>query len=69
MKHPDEIGGAETRSVNLILKDADAVCERAKRAGAKMIADIEDKPFGGRGFTCRDLEGHLWDVNTSTPGR
>lgn len=66
-KHPDEIGGAETHSVSLIVSDADAVCARAKAAGAEMIFDIEDKPYGGRGFTCRDPEGYIWNVGTYDP--
>lgn len=65
MKQPDEIGGAETRGVNLIVEDADAVYARAKTAGAEMLFDIEDKPYGGRGFTCRDPEGHIWNVGTT----
>src|SRR5271165_1885598 len=54
MKLPGEIGGAGTHSINLIVKDADVVCERAKAAGVEILEDIEDKPYGGRGFTCRD---------------
>ena len=30
MKQPDEIGGAETQSANLIVADADAIYARAK---------------------------------------
>ena len=67
VKHPEEIGGAETHSVSLIVSDADAVCARAKTAGAEMLFDIEDKPYGGRGFTCRDPEGHIWNVGTYDP--
>jgi uncharacterized glyoxalase superfamily protein PhnB len=67
MKHPDEIGGAETRSDNLIVKDADAIYARAKAAGAEIVFDIEDKPYGGRGFTCLDLEGRIWNVGTYDP--
>ena len=67
MKHPDQIGGAETRGVNLIVSDPDAVCDRAKAAGAEMLVDIEDKPFGGRAFTCRDLEGRIWNVGNYDP--
>src|SRR5580698_9456380 len=66
-KHPDEIGGTETHSVSLIVSDADAVCARAKAAGGEMIFDIEDKPNGGRGFTCRDPEGYIWNVGTYDP--
>ena len=67
IKHPDEIGGAETRSVYLTVRDADAICARAKAAGAEILFDIEDKPYGGRGFTCRDPEGHIWDIGTYDP--
>jgi uncharacterized glyoxalase superfamily protein PhnB len=66
-KHPDEIGGAETCHLNLIVDDADAIYTRAKTAGAEILFDIEDKHYGGRGFTCRDLEGHIWNVGTYDP--
>ena len=69
MKHPDELGGFETRGVNLIVADADAVYAKAKQAGAEIILDIEDKPYGGRGFSCRDLEGRLWHIGTYDPWR
>lgn len=67
MKQPDEIGGAETRTVNLIVNDADAVYARVKAAGGEILLDIEGKHYGGRGFTCRDLEGHIWNVGTYDP--
>ncbi|HLW77618.1 MAG TPA: VOC family protein [Bryobacteraceae bacterium] len=63
----NETRGAATAGINLTVSDADAVCARAKQQGAAIVVDIADKPFGGRGFTCRDPEGHLWDVNTYDP--
>jgi len=66
-KQPDEIGGAETRHINLVVDDADAVYARVKAAGGKIELDIEDKPYGGRGFTCRDLEGHIWNIGSYNP--
>lgn len=67
MKQPDEIGGAGTHSIAVIVDDADAVYERAQAAGAEVVFPIEDKPYGGRGFACRDPEGHLWAVGTYDP--
>jgi uncharacterized glyoxalase superfamily protein PhnB len=67
MKHPSEVGGVETHGLNLIVDDADAVYQRAKAAGAKIVFEIEDKPYGGRGFGCQDLEGRLWYVGTYDP--
>ena len=67
MKLPLELGGAQTRGVSLIVKDANEIYARAKAAGADIVEDIEDKPYGGRGFTCLDPEGHIWHVGTYDP--
>jgi uncharacterized glyoxalase superfamily protein PhnB len=67
MKQPDEIGGAETQSSYVIVSDADAIYARAKAAGAEIMLDIKDEDYGGRGFTCRDLERRLWTFGTYDP--
>jgi uncharacterized glyoxalase superfamily protein PhnB len=67
MKQPDEIGGCTTHSIYVIVTDSDAIYERAKAAGAEILFDIETKNYGGRGFTCRDLEGHIWSIGTFDP--
>jgi uncharacterized glyoxalase superfamily protein PhnB len=67
MVHPDELDLRETQSPYLVVKDADAVYATAKAAGATMIFDIKDMDYGGRAFTCRDLEGHLWNIGTYNP--
>ena len=59
MKQPDEIGGAETQTPYVIVSDADAIHSSAKAAGAKIVLDIKDEDYGGRGFSCRDPEGYL----------
>jgi uncharacterized glyoxalase superfamily protein PhnB len=67
MKQPDEIGGAETQTSYVIVADADAVYDQAKASGAEIVVDIKDEDYGGRGFSCRDLEGHLWNFGTYDP--
>ncbi|HEY0161811.1 MAG TPA: VOC family protein [Edaphobacter sp.] len=67
MVQPDEIGLRETGGIYLVVPDADAVYATAKAAGATMVLDLEDKDYGGRGFTCRDLEGHLWSIGSYDP--
>lgn len=67
LRQPDEIGRAETQSPCLIVSDCDAVYKTAKAAGAEMVIDIADMSYGGRAFTCRDLEGHLWNVGSYDP--
>ena len=67
IRQPDEIGGAETQSAYVIVTDADAIYTRAKAAGAKIVLDIKDEDYGGRGFSCQDLEGRLWNFGTYDP--
>lgn len=67
MKEPEEIGGAETQSVYMIVSDADAVYERAKARGAEILIEIQDEDHGGRSFTCRDPGGHIWTIGTYDP--
>jgi uncharacterized glyoxalase superfamily protein PhnB len=51
----------------VIVPDADAHYERAKAAGAAIVYDIRDEDYGGRGYSCRDPEGHLWNFGTYDP--
>ena len=37
------------------------------RAGARIVIDIKDEDHGGRGYSCRDPEGHLWNFGTYDP--
>jgi uncharacterized glyoxalase superfamily protein PhnB len=67
LKQPDEIGGAETQAPYLVVSDIDALYARAKAAGARMVADLETKEYGGKAFTCADPEGHIWHVGTFDP--
>jgi len=64
---PDEIGMRETQSACLIVSDADAIYATAKAAGAEMVMDLKEMEYGGKAFTCRDPEGHLWSIGTYDP--
>jgi uncharacterized glyoxalase superfamily protein PhnB len=67
MAQPDEINLRNTHGIYLIVSDADAVYATAKAAGAAIVLDIRDMDYGGRAFTCRDPEGHLWSIGTYDP--
>jgi uncharacterized glyoxalase superfamily protein PhnB len=67
MKQPEQIGGSETQCPYVVVADADKVYARAREAGAKIVIDIKDEDYGGRGFSCRDPEGHLWNLGTYDP--
>ena len=67
MKQPAEVGHFVTQSTYLVVNNADLVYGRALEAGAKILLDIKDEDYGGRGFTCRDPEGHVWSIGTYDP--
>ena len=67
MVQPDEIGLRETKGIYLLVPDADKVYAAAKKEGAEIVLEIRDMDYGGRAFTCRDLEGHLWNIGTYDP--
>jgi uncharacterized glyoxalase superfamily protein PhnB len=67
MAQPDEIQGRETQCAYVTVADCKAHYERAKAAGATIIDDYAEKDYGGAGYSCRDLEGHLWSFGSYNP--
>ena len=63
---PAKLGGT-TQSPYLVVADADDVHRRVAAMGGEIVIAIEDRPHGGRAFSCRDPEGHLWNVGTYDP--
>ncbi|MBL0028054.1 MAG: VOC family protein [Rhodanobacteraceae bacterium] len=67
MAAPSEIGGRNTQALCVIVTDADAHLAQALAAGAEIVDPISDQDYGGRGYGCRDPEGHLWWFGTYNP--
>ena len=63
---PRGVGGV-TSSVYLVVDDADAHYARAKAAGAEIVIELTTQDYGGRDYTCRDPEGHVWTFGTYDP--
>jgi uncharacterized glyoxalase superfamily protein PhnB len=64
---PDDVRGRQTQTVTVTVTDCKAHYERAKAAGAKIVSDYEEKDYGGAGYGCRDLEGHIWWFGSYNP--
>lgn len=67
IKPPSQTGGIGTQSAYVIVADADRHYARAVEAGAVVIREIQDEDYGGRGYACRDPEGHIWCFGTYDP--
>ncbi|ATQ42583.1 VOC family protein [Caulobacter mirabilis] len=66
-RSPASIGGLMTQTVHIQLPDGaetvDAHCERARKAGAKILVEPETQFYGDRTYRCKDPEGHIWTVS------
>ena len=52
----------------MIVADPDAHYRAAPtRPAPRSCSHLETKDYGGRGYTCRDLEGHLWSFGSYDP--
>ena len=60
-RSPRSANGVMTQTVHVHLeKDLDAHCQRARAAGATIIAEPGDQFYGDRTYRAADLEGHIW---------
>ena len=62
-----EKGRPVTQGIYVVVDDADAHYARAKAAGAEIVIDVKTQDYGGRDYTARDLEGHVWTFGTYDP--
>ena len=60
MHSPLALNGTNQCVYTALLTDIDQACERARSAGAEIVTEPYDTPYGSREFSVRDLEGHIW---------
>lgn len=64
---PSALGGVVSQSPYVIVDDTDKHYAQAVAAGAVIVMDIKDEDYGGRGYSCRDPEGYLWNFGSYDP--
>lgn len=67
LKTPQELDGINTQTPYIIVPEIDKHYENALLHGAKIILEIKDEDYGGRGYTCCDPEGYLWSFGSYDP--
>ncbi|MCO6415585.1 VOC family protein [Siccirubricoccus sp. KC 17139] len=58
--------GKVTQSAYIVVPDPDAHHDRAVAAGAEVVLPLKTEAYG-RGYSCRDPEGHLWHFGSYNP--
>ena len=66
---PSQAGNRVTQSAYIVLDDEDMKYhyERAKDKGARILVDLKTEDYGGQGYTCADIEGHIWSFGSYDP--
>jgi uncharacterized glyoxalase superfamily protein PhnB len=59
-KSAASFGGPLHAGVYVFVEDVDSHCERAKKAGAKVVLPPADQPWGDRMYCALDPEGQFW---------
>lgn len=67
LQAPPTPGAPVTQSPYIVVADPDAHYARAKAEGAEIVMDIADQDYGGRLYSARDPEGHLWNFGSYDP--
>ena len=67
LRTPTALNGFNTQAPYIVVEDVDAHYQRAITAGAKIVLDIKDEDYGGRGYSCKDPEGYLWNFGSYNP--
>ena len=59
-RNPRELGQETVGIYVLVDESVDALCKRAREAGAEITEEPVDQEYGHRRFTAQDPEGHVW---------
>ncbi|RUT29463.1 glyoxalase [Arsenicitalea aurantiaca] len=66
MRQPGDVG-AVTMSLYVIVPDPDAHHARSVAAGFEILLPLRDESYGGREYSVKDPEGHVWTFGTYDP--
>ena len=64
---PNSLNGINTQAPYIIVEKIDEHYKNAVAKGAKILIEIKDEEYGGRGYTCKDIEGHIWSFGSYNP--
>ena len=64
---PDSLNGKNTQVPYIVVEKIDEHYEKAAAAGAKILIEIKDEEYGGRGYTCMDTEEYIWNFGSYDP--
>ena len=67
LKTPKDLNWLNSQAPYIIVENIDEHYKKAVQEGVEIVIDIKEEDYGGRGYTCRDLEGHIWNFGSYNP--
>lgn len=67
LRTPKDLNGFNTQAPYIVVEEIDEHYQRAIAAGAKIVLDIKNEDYGGRGYSCLDPEEHIWNFGSYNP--
>ncbi|MEM0517576.1 MULTISPECIES: VOC family protein [Aequorivita] len=64
---PKNLNGYNTQTPYFVIENIDAHYKNAIANGAEIIIEIKDESYGGRGYSCKDPEGNIWNFGSYNP--
>lgn len=64
---PAVSGAPCSQGAYIHVDDCRAHHARSVTAGAEIVVPLEEQPYGGWAYTCRDPEGHVWSFGEYDP--
>jgi uncharacterized glyoxalase superfamily protein PhnB len=64
---PSPDGAQPAVTIYVVVTDPDRHYERARAAGAEIVRELTDQPYGSREYSARDPEGNQWSFGTYDP--
>ena len=66
-KAPQSNGAQPPVTIYAVVTDPDAHYTQSRAAGAEVVRELVDQPYGSREYGARDLEGNAWSFGTYDP--
>ena len=63
---PVEVGGV-TQCTSIYVEDPENIYKMVIEAGAEIIDKLAEYQFGGRTFSCKDIESNVWIFTSHNP--
>ena len=67
LRTPEDFDGFNTQAPYIVVEEVDEHYQRAVAAGAEIVLELKAEDYGGRGYSCKDPEGHIWNFGSYNP--